>query len=97
LRSKGKVIWDATNLRQDFRSIICTLSTDYHALVTLAVFLMSESLIERKNRDRKHSVPNDVLKNQIKRYQFPLLNEAHQYMVLDGDGEVVYRSGYFRT
>lgn len=95
LRSKGKVIWDATNLRQDFRSIICTLSTDYHALVTLAVFLMPESQIERKNRERKNSVPDDVLKNQIARYQFPLLDEAHQYMVLDGNGEVVYRSGYF--
>jgi len=97
LRSKGKVIWDATNLRQDFRSIIYTLSADYYALVTMAVFLMPESQIINKNRDRNHSVPDDVLKNQIDRYQFPLLDEAHQYMVLDGDGEVVYQSGYFRV
>lgn len=82
-------------MRQDFRSIICTLSTDYHALVTMAVFLMPESRIIKKNRDRKHSVPDDVLRNQIERYQFPLLDEAHQYLVINGDGEAVYWSGYF--
>jgi len=95
LRAKNSVIWDATNLRTDFRSIVCQLGREYHALVTLVVFLSSEQQIYANNRKRDRSVAITVLEKQLSSYQFPMLAEAHQYLVVDGEGSVVFHSGYF--
>lgn len=96
LRSSGNVIWDATNLRKDFRSIVCTLGRDYHALVTLIVFLLPETQIVKNNRKRQHNVSDSVLQKQLNTYQIPLLSEAHQTQIVDGNGVVQYRSGYYQ-
>jgi len=89
------VVWDATNLRRDFRSIISTLSQNYHALVILIVFIAPEDTIYKNNRERAYPVPDDVLKSQIMRYQIPLLCEAHQMCVVDQAGDIVYESGRY--
>ena len=94
LRSKGNVVWDATNLRKDFRSVSCTLGRDYHALVSLIVFLLPENQVYKRNLKRARNVPNEVLQKQLRSYQFPLLSEAHQTQVVDLNGEVQFRSGY---
>jgi len=93
LRNKRDVIWDATNLRQDFRSIISTIGQNYHALVTLVVFIVPEATLFQNNKAREHSVPMAVLQTQIERYQMPMLFEAHQLCVVDKSGSVVYESG----
>lgn len=94
LRDKGKVIWDATNLRTDFRSVVCGLGMDYHGLVTLVVFLCPEAVLNANNRARDRQVPADVMQKQVQNYQFPLLPEAHRFMVVDHEGVVQFRSGY---
>ena len=95
LRKQGDVVWDATNLRKDFRSIVSTLSQDYRALVTLVVFIQPERSIHKNNQQRQHSVASDVLNTQIDRYQMPLLSEAHQVLVIGADGEAVFQSGQY--
>lgn len=95
LRVNGKVIWDATNLRSDFRSIVSGLGRDYHALVTLVVFLSSEDDIYSNNRKRKRSVASAVLEKQLSSFQFPLLHEAHQSLFVDGKGVIQFCAGYF--
>ena len=95
LRTKAKVVWDATNLRTDFRSIVCGLGRDYSALVSLIVFLPPQSHIYSSNKKRKHRVPDDVLEKQLANYQFPLLSESHQYTVVD-NGVTLFSSGYFK-
>jgi len=95
LRKNGKVVWDATNLRKDFRSVICTLGMDYNALVSLIVFLLPEKTIIKKNQKRKNSVPESVLKKQLNSYQMPLLTEAHQFQIISCEGKMLYESGYF--
>jgi len=95
LRKNSDVIWDATNLRKDFRSIVNSLSQDYHALVTLVVFILPEADIYKKNCERKHSVSSDVLQEQIARYQIPLLSEAHQLQIVGANSEVIYQSGKY--
>jgi len=95
LRNKSDVVWDATNLRKDFRSIVSTLAQNYHAIVTLVAFIAPEETIFKNNKERAHSVSKQVLKTQIERYQMPMLDEAHQFCVVDHDGEVVFQSGHY--
>jgi len=95
LRNKNDVIWDATNVRKDFRSIVGSLGENYHALVILIVFIVPEETLYKNNQERAHRVSKDVLKKQLERYQMPLLCEAHQLCVVDQDGAVVYESGRF--
>lgn len=94
LRRKQDVIWDATNLRSDFRKIICDFGRDYKALVTLVLFLPSESAIFLRNRKRNHPVPNDVLLKQLDGFQFPLVGEAHRMKVIDENGNCHFSTGY---
>jgi len=83
LRAKQNVIWDATNLRSDFRKILCDFGFDYHALVTLIVFLHSHKSLKAANSKRTHAVPEIVLSKQLQNFQFPLVDEAHEYIVVD--------------
>jgi len=97
LREKRDVIWDATNLRTDFRSIVATLGRDYHALVTLVVFLLPEKQLHINNNQRDRSVASSVIEKQLSSYQFPLLSEVHQFLLIDHAGQVQYCSGYLES
>lgn len=90
LRNKKDIVWDATNLRSDFRKIICDLGRDYHALVTIVLFMLPESTIYRNNLNREYAVPEDVLLKQFEDFQFPLVNEAHYFQVVGVKGELIY-------
>lgn len=95
LQQKKTVIWDATNLRRDFRDMISQLAQDYHAVVTLVVFLLPEPLIYQQNQQRKYAIPEAVLQQQLASYQFPLLTEAHHYQVIGSQGQMLWHSGYW--
>ena len=95
LRQKRGVVWDATNLRVDFRNVITELGRDYHALVTLVLFLLPETQIEAQNRARQHAVPASVLSKQFASFQFPSLAEAHHFIVVGDNGRVVWQSGVY--
>ncbi len=90
LRNKQDVVWDATNLRSDFRKIICDLGRDYHALVTIVLFMLPESIIYQNNRNREYAVPEDVLLKQFEDFQFPLVNEAHYFQIVGEKGELLF-------
>lgn len=95
LRQKQGVVWDATNLRTDFRQPLTDLGRDYHALVTLVAFLLPEKQLRQQNRQREHSVAEVVLDRQLESWQFPLPNEAHQYWLVGAHGHTLYRSGFY--
>ena len=86
LRDKANIVWDATNLRSDFRKIICDFGRDYHALVTMVVFLQPESALARGNANRQFAIPSSVLEKQLHSFQFPLVDEAHEYLVVGQKG-----------
>ena len=71
------VVWDATNLRRDFRREPVVLGFDYGAHVELVCFETSLDRCLRNNRSREREVPADVIKRQIERAEFPLADEAH--------------------
>ncbi len=95
LREKSNVVWDATNLRRDFRESICKLGYDYHALVTLVVFLLPEVTVFKNNRNRVHVVPEEIMLKQIDSYQFPIVSEADQYLIVGEGGERLWEDGVF--
>lgn len=90
LRDKQDIVWDATNLRSDFRKIICDLGRDYHALVTIVLFMLPESITYQNNRNREYAVPEDVLLKQFEDFQFPLVDEAHYFQIVGEKGELLY-------
>lgn len=96
LRKKAKVVWDATNLRRDFRELLTRLGRDYHAMVTLVVFLVPEETLFQHNRKRKHQIPEDILLKQIDSYQFPENAEGDRYMIVDRSGDTVFRDGFWQ-
>lgn len=92
LRTKQNLVWDATSLRRDFRKIVCDFGRDYHGLVTLVVFLQSEKDLFAGNAKRTTAVTDDVLLSQLDRYQFPTVDEAHEYVVVGAKGEILWQS-----
>lgn len=90
LASNKRVVWDATNLRQEYRKPIYALARQYHALITLVIFMAPEAAIYQGNANRKYAVPKRVLARQLERSQFPRLSDAHAVIVIDGDGNQVF-------
>ena len=93
LREKRGVVWDATNLRAELRALILDLGRDYHALITIAVFLLPPKVIDKQNTEREYCIANSVLQRQVAQFQLPSLVEAHHYQVLGEGGLLLYETG----
>lgn len=78
LAQHKKVVWDATNLRKDFRRMLIGLGMNYHALVTLVVFHQKIADILLGNNQRTESIPTRVIHDQINRLEWVEFNEAHR-------------------
>jgi predicted kinase len=77
------VVWDATNLRKDFRSILHDLGKDYHAFTTLLVFHQKVGEILSGNKKRNASVASDIIKEQINHMEWVALDEAHKVVFVN--------------
>lgn len=93
LRAHHKVVWDATNLRRDFRQQIISLSQNYGALITLVIFHCEESVYLERNKQRRHSIPEAVLSRQIQVMEFPEIDEAHRAIIVDEQGKTLASYG----
>ncbi|KID55137.1 hypothetical protein JF50_25380 [Pseudoalteromonas luteoviolacea] len=95
LAHKRDVVWDATNIRQDFRRVLCQLGERYGALVTLVVFHLPPNVIYQNNRARHHVVSDEVLSEQIKKLQWPWRIEGHRMLFIGEHGQALSRYGTF--
>jgi predicted kinase len=77
LAKKKNIVWDATNYRKDFRKIPIRFGYDYGAFVELITLIEPISKIKAQNKERKHVVPEDVIDNQIDKFELPEIEEAH--------------------
>lgn len=93
LRSQSKVVWDATNLRRDFRQQIISLSKNYGALITLAIFHCEEAVYWERNQQRRHQIPEAVLRRQLQCMEFPEIDEAHRIIIIDEKGKTLASYG----
>lgn len=87
------MIWDATNLRRDFRQQIINLSHNYGALITLVIFQCEESVYFSRNQQRSHPIPEAVLHRQLELMEFPELDEAHRVTIVDEKGNTLASYG----
>lgn len=91
LRNHDKIVWDATNLKKDFRSIIGQLGYDYHALVTMIVLHVSESSIYQGNQSRNDQVPKEVVYSQMESLEWIEDTEAHRIAFINQEGYLDFR------
>jgi predicted kinase len=93
LRSQSKIVWDATSLKYDFRQQIVSLSRQYGALITLVIFHCPETIYLERNRQRRHSIPEEVLLKQLQSLEFPELNEGDRTIIVDEHGNTLATHG----
>lgn len=85
LRSNRDVVWDATNLRKDFRDVPLGLGDDYGAMTTLDVFWVHKEIASSRNQSKNRPVPDHVIDQQYEQWQIPYADEAHEVRFLDSD------------
>jgi predicted kinase len=93
LRSQSKIVWDATNLRRDFRQQIISTSRQYGALITLVIFHCPETIYLERNRQRRRSIPEKVLLKQLQSLEFPELDEGDRTLIVDEHGNTLATYG----
>lgn len=86
LRDKQTIIWDATSLRRDGRSVVLGLGTDYHALTRIQVFATPPEPLYRRDRERADSVGKAIIDRQFESWQWPGASEAHEIGIDWGSG-----------
>ena len=88
LAPERTVVWDATCLNRQQRSLVHAVARRRDALVTHAVLLIDEDTLSRRNASREHPVPPAVLAAQLGRFVPPYPGEAHRTWYLGPDGGV---------
>ncbi|KRD20995.1 RNA ligase family protein [Streptomyces sp. Root264] len=93
LAAGGTVVWDATSLNPQQRSLVHAVARRRDALVTHVVVLADEDELGRRNATRAHPVPSDVLAGQLRRFVPPYPGQAHRTWYAGADGTVQDRDG----
>jgi len=92
LRRGESVVWDATNLRRDFRDAVTGLGFAYNALVTLVTFHVPLDLARARNAQRERHVPEPLLERLFDQWQWPTDDEAHRHLRVDHNGNTLNSS-----
>lgn len=82
LAKKEKIVYDATNVRKDFRDKVLTIGENYDALTRIDFLTDSIPNIINRDKDREHSVGEKVIKYQEDRFEFPEITEADTYSMV---------------
>lgn len=79
LREGYDVIFDACNLRKDFRKIVCDLAEEYYAKTILILMDTPLSQCIKNDRDRTiRTVGEQIIYNQRKSFQYPVNSEFNE-------------------
>ncbi|WP_194915381.1 RNA ligase family protein [Catenulispora rubra] len=81
------VVWDATSLTRQQRSLVGGVARRRNALTEYVVHLAPGPVLEKRNAGRAHSVPAKVLAAQVRRFDPPYPGEAHRAVYVDTVGE----------
>jgi len=85
LRQGRSFVWDATNLGRTLRKAVVGTCLDYRARVRLVYVEAPASALFRRNRERPHPVPENVLHRMLRRWEPPDRTEAHELVCVDVD------------
>jgi len=95
LASKRNVVWDATNIRKDFRKIICDLGLNYGALITIVALQIKEGILRTNNKSREHAIDDDIIFSQLNKLEWPSVTEGHRMLIIGEKGKVLFKQGVF--
>jgi predicted kinase len=95
LASKRNVVWDATNIRKDFRKIICDLGLNYGALITIVALQIKEGTLRTNNKNREHVIDDDIIFSQLNKLEWPSFTEGHRMLTIGEKGMVLSEQGSF--
>ena len=76
LKEKENIIFDATNIREDFRKQIIDTVDNYNGLSEILCFGDNIKNIVEKDKKRVNSVGEELIIKQEKRFQFPEVGES---------------------
>jgi len=96
LAAGGTVVWDATSLTRQQRSLVHAVARRRDALITHAVLLVDGNELTRRNAVRPHPVPANVLTAQLRRFDPPYPGEAHRTWYVGAAGAVEDVDGVLR-
>ncbi|HEX8627338.1 MAG TPA: RNA ligase family protein [Catenuloplanes sp.] len=88
LTGRRTVVWDATCLNRQQRSLVGGVAAGRDALVTHAVLLVEREVLVRRNAVRADPVPAAVLDGQLHRFGPPYPGEAHRAWYVGAGGVV---------
>jgi len=83
LRRKEGFVWNATNLSRQVREHCLSLCAAYRARVRIVYLEVPEDRLYAQNRARAESVPPEVIRKLIARWEVPDLTEAHRVDLYD--------------
>lgn len=78
LRVGQHVVWDATNIRFDYRDKVFRIANSYGAFVELILIQSSLKRCLKNNDEREHAIPADIIRMQAADFQLPDLSEVHK-------------------
>ncbi|MGI5197473.1 RNA ligase family protein [Streptomyces sp. CA-288835] len=88
LAAGGTVVWDATSLNKQQRSLVHAIAHRRDALLTHAVVLVDEDELIRRNAHREHPVPPEVLTAQLRRFGPPYASDTHRTWYIGASGTI---------
>ncbi|MEU5690792.1 RNA ligase family protein [Actinosynnema sp. NPDC020468] len=88
LTGERTVVWDATSLDDRQRASVHAVARRRNALLTHAVLVVDEEEVVRRNGNRVHAVPGEVLAGQLRRFAPPYPWQAHRTWYVGASGTV---------
>lgn len=81
LKNGDDCVWDATNIRFDFRKKIIDLCEKYDGVSRILIINNQIGNILKSNKKRKRVVDEKIIFEQINRFQIPFKNESDETIV----------------
>lgn len=82
LQNGDDCVWDATNIRFDFRKKILDMCDSYNGTSRILLFNNQIENVLKLDKKRCRVVGSDVILDQIKRFQIPLNTEADEVVTI---------------
>ena len=78
LRQKKSFVWNATNISKQMRELSINLFANYNARIRIVYIETTEEKLFQQNRERNNSVPANVIRAMLEKWEVPDLTEAHK-------------------
>jgi predicted kinase len=82
LAKKENIVYDATNVRKDFRAKVLDIGEAYHALTEIVYIKDSLDNVLQRDANRTYSVGKNVILSQDYRFECPEMDEADKLTVV---------------